>query len=145
MNDQYQQEHENPMGRDEFHEKPLENPTGQEAGSPIVKTEIRNPAVPAPAGQVGGNAEYPEMLLDREEAQHFRTRWKEIQSRFVDEPRSSVQEADALVTELMDHITQTIANERRTLEGHWNQGDVDTENLRQILMSYRSFFNRLLI
>ncbi len=30
-------------------------------------------------------------LLSREESQQFRTRWNEIQGKFVDEPRTAVQ------------------------------------------------------
>jgi hypothetical protein len=44
----------------------------------------------------------------------------------------------------MTQFSFMLANERRMLEGQWNAGDVSTENLRQVLKSYRSFFNRLL-
>ena len=74
-----------------------------------------------------GIAGTPEiLLLGLEETEHFRARWKEVQAKFVDEPRSSVQEADALVTDLMTQFSQMVANERRTLEGQWNEGDVST-------------------
>jgi hypothetical protein len=36
-------------------------------------------------------------LLEAEELDGFRSRWREIQTKFVDEPRESVQQADALV------------------------------------------------
>jgi len=158
--DQYQPEHVNTLENNQFYYKPLETPvasaeTVQEAGSPEGKTEPwKQPSAPvsftptptaAPDAQVVVNAASPEMLFGSEETQHFRARWNEVQAKFVDEPRSSVQEADALVTELMTQFTQMVANERRTLEGQWNEGDVSTENLRQILKRYRAFFNRLLI
>jgi hypothetical protein len=83
-------------------------------------------------------------LLDREESEHLRSRWNEIQGMFVDEPRSAVQQADALVSEVIEQITQMFTNEHSTLEGEWNQGnDVSTEDLRKSLKHYRSFFNRL--
>jgi Na+/phosphate symporter len=83
-------------------------------------------------------------LFTRGESEHFRTRWNEIQGQFVDEPRTAVQQADALVSEVVEKITQMFANEHRSLESQWNQGnDVSTENLRKALQHYRSFFNRL--
>lgn len=85
-------------------------------------------------------------LLTHEETEHFRTRWSEIQGRFVDEPRSAVQQADALVSEVIEKITAMFANEHSSLEEQWKEGkDVSTENLRQALQHYRSFFNRLVV
>jgi hypothetical protein len=86
------------------------------------------------------------VLLDREESEPLRTRWNEIQGKFVDEPRSAVQQADALVTEVIEKITQMFVNEHSSLESQWNQGnDVSTEDLRKALQRYRSFFNRLVV
>jgi hypothetical protein len=85
-------------------------------------------------------------LLNQEESDHFRTRWNEIQGKFVDEPRTAVQQADALVSEVVENITQMFAKEHSSLEGQWNQGnEVSTEDLRMALQRYRSFFNRLVI
>lgn len=42
-------------------------------------------------------------------------------------------------------MAEGFANERATLEKHWHEGsDVSTEDLRQALQRYRSFFDRLL-
>jgi len=85
-------------------------------------------------------------LLDHDVSEHLRTRWNEIQGRFVDEPRSAVQQADALVSEVIEKITQMFANEHSSLEAQWKQGnDVSTEDLRKALQHYRSFFNRLVV
>jgi hypothetical protein len=85
-------------------------------------------------------------LLDQEESEHLRTRWNDIQGKFVDEPRAAVQQADALVSEVVEKITQLFASEHILLEGQWNQGiDVSTEDLRKALQHYRSFFNRLVV
>jgi hypothetical protein len=85
-------------------------------------------------------------LLDQEESEHLRTRWNEIQGKFVDEPRAAVQQADALVSEVVEKIIQMFASEHISLEGQWNQGiDVSTEDLRKALQHYRSFFNRLVV
>ena len=85
-------------------------------------------------------------LLEHEESEKLRKRWSEIQGMFVDEPRSAVQQADALVSDVIEKINQMFTNEHNTLEGQWQQGaDVSTEDLRQALQHYRSFFNRLVV
>ena len=95
---------------------------------------------------IGTNAGSSAALLSREESEHFRTRWNEIQGKFVDEPRAAVQQADVLVSEVIEQITQMFADEHSSLEGQWNQGnDVSTEDLRKALQHYRAFFNRLVV
>ena len=119
------------------------------AVGPMVETFV--PAAPTsetiiPKAPIGTNAGSSMALLNREESEHFRTRWNEIQGKFVDEPRAAVQQADALVSEVIEQITQLFTNEHNSLEGQWNQGtDVSTEDLRKALQSYRSFFNRLVL
>jgi hypothetical protein len=84
-------------------------------------------------------------LLAASDAGHFRVRWSDVQTHFVDAPREAVQGADALVAELMQHLAKTFARERDSLEQQWMQGeDVSTEDLRVALTRYRSFFDRLL-
>jgi alkylhydroperoxidase family enzyme len=84
-------------------------------------------------------------LLETDEMQAVVGRWREIQAEFVDEPRQAVQDADALVSDLMQRLARTFANERDQLESRWAGGDgVSTEDLRQGLQRYRSFFERLL-
>lgn len=86
-----------------------------------------------------------EPLVSSEETSDFRTRWEGIQTGFVDEPRRAVQDADALVAELMQRLAETFSEERTRLEGQWDRGDeVSTEDLRVALQRYRAFFNRLL-
>jgi hypothetical protein len=72
-------------------------------------------------------------------------RWREIQTRFVDEPRTSVEAANALVGDLVDRLVASFSDERARLEGQWDRGEeVTTEELRLVLQRYRSFFGRLL-
>lgn len=95
---------------------------------------------------VADNVESSAALLNHDESEHFRTRWNEIQGTFVDEPRAAVQQADALVTEVIGQITRMFATNHGSLEGQWKQGnDVSTEDLRKALQHYRSFFNRLVV
>lgn len=96
-------------------------------------------------GQPGDMPERRVQLLHGEEMENVVARWREIQAEFVDEPRQAIKEADDLVTELMERLTRTFASEREQLEARWREGDnVSTEDLRQGLQRYRSFFERLL-
>jgi hypothetical protein len=84
-------------------------------------------------------------LFVETEAGGFRDRWTDIQASFVDEPRNAVEQADTLVAEVMQRLAQVFADERQRLEQQWDRGsDTDTEELRQALRRYRSFFDRLL-
>ena len=48
-------------------------------------------------------------------------------------------------TEMMQRLAQVFADERGKLEEQWSRGDdIGTEDLRQALRRYRSFFDRLL-
>ena len=84
-------------------------------------------------------------LFSGAEAGDLRSRWENIQVGFIDEPRRSVEEANRLVEETIQRLTDGFANERRKLEQQWAVGDqVSTEDLRLALRRYRSFFERLL-
>lgn len=100
--------------------------------------ELRGPATPTAADE-------REPLLPPDQSERFTTRWHEIQSSFVDQPRDAVADADALVADLMQRLAASFSNERDRLEGQWDRGDdVSTEDLRVALTRYRSFFDRLL-
>ncbi len=102
-------------------------------------------ATNAPAATAMDHVNQPSPLLPGKEAETFHSRWNDIQAGFVDEPRRSVEQADNLVAEVMKELATTFANERQNLENQWNSGNnVSTEDLRQALRRYRSFFDRLL-
>jgi hypothetical protein len=97
-------------------------------------------AAPAAAEEAGNGP-----LLPDDERERFSRLWLEIQASFVDEPRTSVEQADSLVADLMQRLAAGFSNERERLEGQWDSGnDVGTEDLRVALTRYRSFFDRLL-
>jgi hypothetical protein len=84
-------------------------------------------------------------LLPADRTSGYRERWEEIQSRFVDDPRSSVEQADKLVIEVVQDLQTTFGSERSALEDQWQRGDdIQTEDLRVALQRYRTFFDRLL-
>jgi hypothetical protein len=122
----------------------------QEDSRPISQEDGRTEQ-PAPTQQaaarsdLGGRDQPHAPLLEDHEMQNILVRWKDIQAEFVDEPRKAVQDADALVAELMQRLAQMFASERQQLESRWAGGDdVSTEDLRHGLRRYRSFFERLL-
>jgi hypothetical protein len=104
--------------------------------------------VPEAAGEGSVAAAGPRpraSLLGDGELQNMTMRWKDIQAEFVDEPSRAVQQADALVAELMQRLAAMFASERAGLEQRLAGGNgVSTEDLRQGLRLYRSFFERLL-
>jgi len=86
-----------------------------------------------------------EAMFPHDELNQLRPQWNAIQTKFIDEPRHSVEEADALVASTVQRLAETFATERAKLEAQWAKGgDVSTEDLRLALRRYRSFFDRLL-
>lgn len=101
-------------------------------------------ASPALPDVAVNDASEPGVVL-LENADHFRGRWEHIQSDFVDEPRRAVEQADALVAEVITTLADSFSKEQQRLEGQWSSGDnVSTDDLRIALQRYRSFFQRLL-
>jgi len=112
------------------------------ASAPRRTPDLANPAATDGATSSLNSAE---PLFPSGEAEGFRTRWTEVQTGFVDEPRSAVEQADGLVAEMMKRLAQVFADERGKLEEQWSRGDdISTEDLRQALRRYRSFMDRLL-
>ncbi|GAA3387518.1 hypothetical protein [Streptomyces roseoviridis] len=120
-----------------------ETDTGTGTGSE-TDTGATGDTEPRADAAATGQDEGPQ-LLDPADDVEFRTRWRDIQSQFVDDPKEAVHAADTLVADVMRKLAETFADHKRNLEGQWSEGeDVDTEGLRTALRQYRSFFNRLL-
>jgi hypothetical protein len=101
------------------------------------------PADRGPKQSASGDAAAP--LVPNHELEALRSRWTEVQTAFVDEPRKAVEEADGLVASAMKRLAEVFAQERSKLEQQWDRGDsVSTEDLRIALQRYRAFFQRLL-
>jgi hypothetical protein len=108
-------------------------------------SEGQSPPEDRPATDLRTDNQAHAQLLEGDEMQRMRAQWKDIQAEFVDEPRKAVQDADALVADLMQRLAQMFAGERDQLESRWaGGGEVSTEDLRDGLRRYRSFFERLL-
>lgn len=109
------------------------------------------PSLPKPVSSTrvgtatGGHEPGATPLFPHNELEGLRSRWKEIQTNFVDEPRKAVEQADGLVASAMKRLAEIFADERSNLEKQWDKGDqVSTEDLRVAFQRYRTFFDRLL-
>jgi hypothetical protein len=113
------------------------------ADNRVTTADLVPPPVPttAPAPREEERA----AMFSQDQLTDLRNNWTNIQTRFIDEPRKSVEEADGLVASTMQRLAESFAQERARLEGQWSKGgDVSTEDLRLALRRYRSFFDRLL-
>ncbi len=102
--------------------------------------------------------------LSAAERERFVTDWRVVQSRFVDDPRGAVRDADELVTRLMQSRGYPMTNfEQRAADisvdhprvvdnyraAHeiairHQRGQATTEDLRNAIIYYRSLFDELL-
>jgi hypothetical protein len=102
--------------------------------------------------------------LTREDAQRFGEEWRALQARFVDNPKGSLADADALVRELMtrrgypmadfEHRAADISVHYPSVVDHYRSAHdiavrdrtdgVDTEAMRQAVIHYRALFSELL-
>jgi FtsZ-interacting cell division protein ZipA len=96
--------------------------------------------------------------------ERYATSWKQVQSRFVDDPSSALQDADLLVVDVMsargypvdrfDDRTDTVSVDHPEVIEHYREGHriarsneaggASTEDLRQALIHYRAMFDVLL-
>ena len=75
----------------------------------------------------------------------FRGQWDSVQAGFVDDPKRCVEQADHLVSAVVEQLSSGFADARSRLEQQWSRGeDASTEDLRVALKRYREFFDRLL-
>jgi hypothetical protein len=95
--------------------------------------------------RAAGDEGFRDPLLPADRTSGYRERWDDIQGRFVDDPRTSVEQADKLVIEVVQDLQTTFGSERSALEAQWQRGDdIQTEDLRVSFQRYRTFFDRLL-
>jgi len=102
--------------------------------------------------------------LSPSEAARFSETWKDLQGRFVDNPKSAVAQADQLVRELMlkrgypmgdfERRAADISVDHPEVVAHYRaaqaiavrdgRGEADTEELRKAIVHYRALFDELL-
>jgi hypothetical protein len=101
--------------------------------------------------------------LPREEAEKFGESWRTVQSRFVDDPRTAVVEADRLIEDVMRargypvedtaHRLDDLSVEHAAVVSHYRsgreivarhaRGEASTEDLRQAMVHFRALFDEL--
>jgi hypothetical protein len=108
---------------DELHDEGVAMPG--ESDDPMASTVPPTESEPATADTGGIRADDvpgghdAEALLPEDQSERFNVRWEEIQSSFVDKPQEAVEQADALVVDLMQRVTGGFSTERERLEGQW--------------------------
>ena len=70
-------------------------------------------------------------------------RWPEIQAMFVDDPRASVELAVGLMDESAEKLIASVRQRQHALLSAWQGTDAGTEELRNALQGYRTFWNQL--
>jgi len=83
-------------------------------------------------------------LIPPDRAESYNSRWNELKGEFVDEPSKAVRGANELVGEVLDELEELFRSQRAELEKGLDSEQTTTEDLRQALGRYRSFFDRLL-
>jgi hypothetical protein len=91
-----------------------------------------------------GRTEERATLIPPDRAESYNSRWTELKSDFVDEPSRAVRGANELVGEVLDDLEELFRSQRAQLEQGLDSEQTTTEDLRQALGRYRSFFDRLL-
>lgn len=101
--------------------------------------------------------------LTPQEADRFASRWRRVQAEFVDDPRSSIGDADDLLGEVMrargypvsdfEQRADDLSVEHPKLVAHYRvahevavrhaRGEADTEDLRRAMIHYRDLFAEL--
>ena len=137
----------NPSLRSQYREPPVTDFEAAGGGANTTRLEptpvvVADQTSAAPHNFTNGQ---PTQLFPDNELSELRARWDKAQISFVDEPRAAVEQADSLVATVVKRLAEQFAAERADLEHQWDRGsEVSTEDLRQALRKYRSFFDRLL-
>lgn len=86
--------------------------------------------------------------LPDESKDRYARMWPAIEGRFIQEPRSAVQEADKVAVMILSERGATVSDERMPEElrraratARGNQGRRDTESMRQAMVSYKVIFD----
>jgi hypothetical protein len=118
------------------------NPEVMGRAEPVAVGDRDRPAnEPRPVGRVGGPGEVRatnggmEMWPDMTD---FYGRFDQIQSEFIEDPKSAVKKAEKLMEEMLDHMMRSM-RERMTTMHRDVEGNTDTEQLRQTMRGYKEF------
>jgi hypothetical protein len=82
-------------------------------------------------------------VWDRAQADRYRNEWRELQMRFVDDPRGATTQAAGLVEDAVQALTASLQQRARAI-AEQNSTTADTESQLSALREYRTLFNRVL-
>jgi len=125
----------------------VEQRQDHQAPAPPESRGADEPEHEAPPAPESRGAQEPEHRLDQGQfddligatQDRYGARWTEIQASFVDEPRQAVEDADRLLSEVIDFMAEQRDQLARRLSGT----EDDTESLRVGLQQYRRLFGSL--
>ncbi|MEU4158057.1 hypothetical protein [Actinoplanes sp. NPDC026670] len=107
---------------------------------PVVASAAEPAATPVVAPAETPAASGPLPFFPAADTQPLRDRWRDVQLRFVDDPKGATADAAGLVDEAVDKLSSAV----RDHKGSFAKGTDDTEALRVELRSYRDILDRLL-
>jgi hypothetical protein len=133
-------------------------------GTPAFDTDDDVPATAEAVAVATPGAETPEAPVDTpadlvpggvttepgpggwsdEDGQAYRDRWRDVQLRFVDDPRGAAAEAGTLVGEAVDAFTAQLARQRQELDSWQSSEGDDTEIFRVAVRRYRDLLDKIL-
>ncbi|MCY1144618.1 hypothetical protein OWR29_42030 [Actinoplanes sp. Pm04-4] len=117
-------------------DSPVDSPVAEAAAVPVAAAPAAaSSTTSASSAKASGSGE--KLLPDGDS---FAERFRDIQLRFVDEPKEATAEAAQLVGDAVDKLTSALKAQRDGLAGNSD----DTEKLRVELRAYREILNRLL-
>lgn len=124
----------------------LSDPVADEPSGLVTREEPDTATGEQPAAGGAPSAPATEPLLAPAQAEEFLARWSEVQIAFVEDPRRSVTDAEALLNEVAAAY-QDAVEERRSRLSAVHNGDrdpADTEALRSTILGYREIITAML-
>ncbi|OHV32135.1 hypothetical protein CC117_25300 [Parafrankia colletiae] len=153
---------EHPAARDGDAERAVEGHpqpavTATDAKPPVIEApaaqtptagSTAGPSTGGPSGAGTGPAVDPAVAgadpAGPGESARLRERWQEALLSFVDDPRGAVRQADQVLDEAVNQLTEAVRREQDRLRAAWREdGAPSTDTLRDALRGYRDFLERL--
>jgi hypothetical protein len=124
-------------------ERLVADPTWQRKADEFVAN--RNERVDDDPSHAHAESPTETSLFAETDCAELRRGWDSVQAGFVDDPKRCVEQADGLVSDAVERLSNSFADARSRLEQQWSRGEeASTEDLRVALKRYREFFDRLL-
>src|SRR3712207_8986261 len=98
----------------------------------------------APPGLADPTQVEEAVLLPATDAAAYAERWRVLQRDAAEHPRQTLEEADALVLEVLSDVLEGFAARRAEVEGRWARDDVEDDGIRSVLRPHRALFLRLI-